>query len=79
MATITDAEWEDYKSRFNKSYANADEETMRRNLVAATKKIIDEHNLKYEAGEESYSMGLNDFSDKTPEEKGRMFGGRMAT
>ncbi|XP_075154167.1 protein CTLA-2-beta-like [Haematobia irritans] len=78
MATIKDEEWQDYKTRFNKSYMDANDEAKRRNLVALCKKQIDEHNVKYEAGKETYLMRLNGFSDKTTEENSRMCGCRPA-
>lgn len=37
-------------------------------LYKATKTRVDAHNKKYEAGESSYSQGINQFSDQTDEE-----------
>lgn len=42
---------------------------MRRDLVARQKASIDEHNQRYEAGEENFTYALNDYSDTTEEEK----------
>uniref|UniRef100_A0A1I8PLU3 Cathepsin propeptide inhibitor domain-containing protein n=1 Tax=Stomoxys calcitrans TaxID=35570 RepID=A0A1I8PLU3_STOCA len=76
MATLTDAEWEAYKTDMQKSYGSAQEEAMRRDLVAKSKQFVDEHNKKFEAGEVTFTCGLNGLSDHTPEEMERMHGYR---
>uniref|UniRef100_A0A1I8NPJ8 Cathepsin propeptide inhibitor domain-containing protein n=1 Tax=Stomoxys calcitrans TaxID=35570 RepID=A0A1I8NPJ8_STOCA len=68
MAKLTDAEWEAYKKQFNKSYADQEEDAMRRELVAKSRQFIEEHNKKFEAGEIRYTCGLNHLSDLKPEE-----------
>ncbi|XP_040612162.1 protein CTLA-2-beta-like [Mesocricetus auratus] len=62
-----DAEWEEWKRKFEKTYSQ-DEEGHRRALWEASKKEIDKHNVEYEQGKVSYSMSLNQFSDMTHEE-----------
>ncbi|XP_013101311.1 digestive cysteine proteinase 2-like [Stomoxys calcitrans] len=74
MATLTDEEWEAYKMQFNKAYADAEEDAMRRKLVDKNKQFVDEHNKKFQAGETTFECGLNHFSDRTPEENQRRFG-----
>ncbi|XP_040612164.1 protein CTLA-2-beta [Mesocricetus auratus] len=71
-----DAEWEEWKRKFEKTYSQ-DEEGYRRALWEANKKKIDEHNAEYEQGKVSYSMGLNQFSDMTNEESNKICCGRM--
>ncbi|XP_051050115.1 protein CTLA-2-beta-like [Phodopus roborovskii] len=62
-----DAEWEEWKKKFGKSYSQ-DEEGRRRALWEEKKKKIEKHNVEYEQGKVSYSLGLNQFSDMTDEE-----------
>ncbi|XP_013101312.1 crustapain-like [Stomoxys calcitrans] len=69
MDVLTDEEWEAYKLEFKKSYADEAEDAMRREIVAKYKAFIDEHNKRYEAGEESFTYELNSFSDITEAEK----------
>ncbi|CAH6796006.1 Ctla2a [Phodopus roborovskii] len=62
-----DAEWEEWKTKFEKSYS-PDEEKYRRSVWEEEKKKIEEHNSEYEQGKTSFSEGLNEFSDMTYEE-----------
>ncbi|XP_052583938.1 protein CTLA-2-beta-like isoform X1 [Peromyscus californicus insignis] len=62
-----DAEWEEWKMNFKKSYS-PDEEGHRRAVWEKNKKFIENHNADYEQGKTSFSMGLNGFSDMTLEE-----------
>ncbi|XP_040612161.1 protein CTLA-2-beta [Mesocricetus auratus] len=62
-----DAEWEEWKRKFEKTYSQ-DEEGHRRALWEEKKKKIDKHNVEYEQGKVSYSLRLNQFSDMTDEE-----------
>lgn len=65
---VTDEEWEDFKKNFEKSYKDADDEKKHRDIYMENKKSIAEHNAKYEKGEETYTKGINQFSDMTEEE-----------
>ncbi|XP_049519556.1 digestive cysteine proteinase 1-like isoform X2 [Dermacentor silvarum] len=60
--------WEEYKEKFHKSYSSEDEDSFRFDIFCKNVKMIEEHNAKYNRGEVSYSMGLNQFSDMTMEE-----------
>ncbi|XP_021035512.1 protein CTLA-2-beta isoform X2 [Mus caroli] len=62
-----DNEWEEWKTKFAKTY-RLDEERHRRLVWEESKKKIEAHNADYEKGKTSFSMGLNQFSDLTPEE-----------
>lgn len=53
----------DFKSTFRKSYSSEIEEQYRIDILSETRRKIAKHNLKYEAGEVSYEMGINQFSD----------------
>ncbi|KAK7812022.1 LOW QUALITY PROTEIN: hypothetical protein U0070_018582 [Myodes glareolus] len=63
-----DAEWEEWKKKFEKTYS-PNEEGHRRALWEENKKIIEKHNAEYEQGKTSYTMGLNQFSDMVSEKR----------
>ncbi|KAL1784234.1 cathepsin J [Sigmodon hispidus] len=62
-----DAEWEEWKMEFERTYS-PEEEVHRRAVWEKNKEFIDKHNADYEQGKTSFSLGLNDFADKTSEE-----------
>ncbi|EDL41306.1 protein CTLA-2-alpha isoform a precursor [Mus musculus] len=62
-----DNEWKEWKTKFAKAY-NLNEERHRRLVWEENKKKIEAHNADYEQGKTSFYMGLNQFSDLTPEE-----------
>ncbi|ALC42733.1 maker144 [Drosophila busckii] len=68
VACASAADWSAYKTRFGKSYRSLNEEQLRLRMFEKNKRIIEQHNKRFEAGEESYDMGLNEFSDLSFEE-----------
>jgi len=66
--TTDDALWKIFKTSFEKEYESSALESLRKNIFLDNKKIIDEHNERYEAGEVSFEMGINQFSDLTLKE-----------
>ncbi|XP_034101930.1 cathepsin L-like [Drosophila albomicans] len=69
LKDILKAEFNAFKLKHhNKTYQDASEELKRLQIFVENKKLIDTHNKRYVAGEESYEMGVNKFSDMTPEE-----------
>lgn len=65
------------QQKHNKVYRNDEEERRRRAIVLERKRIIEEHNKKYSAGEVEWSGQLNSMSDYTEEERTRCHGFRM--
>lgn len=55
------------QSKHNKNYSG-DEEPKRKEIFQQNLQKIKEHNKKYEAGEVTFLMGVNQFSDLTEEE-----------
>ncbi|XP_003513982.2 protein CTLA-2-beta isoform X1 [Cricetulus griseus] len=71
-----DAEWEEWKMKFEKTYS-PDEERYRRPVWEEEKKKVEKHNAEYEQGKTSFFMGLNEFSDMTFEEFRKMCCGNV--
>lgn len=44
------------------------ENQLRKRIFLASKQMIEEHNEKYKAGEETFEMGLNKYSDLSHDE-----------
>ncbi|KAM8708761.1 hypothetical protein ACLKA7_015690 [Drosophila subpalustris] len=61
-------EWEDFKLTHNKTYGTESEEQLRWRIFKANKEIIDRHNERYAAGQETFEMGINEFTDLLPKE-----------
>ncbi|XP_072400161.1 protein CTLA-2-beta-like isoform X2 [Diabrotica undecimpunctata] len=68
--------WPKYKKDFNRSYS-AEEDTKRFKIFKEKYNEIQAHNKKYEAGQVTWTAGLNDFTDKTPEELKHLHGLRV--
>nr|BAN20108.1 cathepsin L [Riptortus pedestris] len=61
-------DWHGFKQYFSKTYNNLSEEKYRLGIYLKNKKIIEDHNQKFNEGRVSFSMQLNQFGDLTPEE-----------
>lgn len=69
--------WNEFKQTHGKTYATAEEETLRFNIFADNHRKIDEHNRDFEAGRVSFELGMNQFGDLTNGEfRARMNGFR---
>ncbi|XP_076255628.1 digestive cysteine proteinase 1-like [Rhynchophorus ferrugineus] len=64
--------WSEFKLKHTKSYQDKVEETKRFAIFQNNLKKIEEHNARYETGEETYQMGITKFADMTSEEFGAM-------
>ncbi|CAG9860774.1 unnamed protein product [Phyllotreta striolata] len=60
--------WNKFKVDFQKNYQNVEEETNRFQIFQDKLREIEEHNARYDRGEVSYYLGINQFSDYTHEE-----------
>ncbi|CAH1391952.1 unnamed protein product [Nezara viridula] len=67
-ATPIKEQWTSFKRQHGKSYHNAEEEQLRMAIFSETLKTIEEHNAKYEAGQSTYYLVMNQFGDMLPEE-----------
>ena len=52
------------QAEFSKDYSSEIEEQLRKKVFLDNVETIQKHNQLYEAGEKSYEMGINEFSDK---------------
>jgi len=59
--------WGSFKTQFGKNYAGK-EETVRRMIFEKNVETIRKHNLEFDLGLHSYTLGLNKFADMTLEE-----------
>merc|ERR1712191_14986 len=61
-AASLNTEWNQFKSRFGKSYT-ATEEARRMAIFKENKAFVERHNLDHQAGRETYSVAMNKFTD----------------
>lgn len=57
-----------FQQDHGKTYKSLREEKLRSDVFESNVKIIKEHNVRYEKGEHSWYMGVNQFTDLTDEE-----------
>ncbi|XP_053205504.1 procathepsin L-like [Panonychus citri] len=62
------SEFASFKAKHNKNYAHPKEESYRYQVFAKNLKKINEHNDRHAKGLETYSMGINAFTDMTFDE-----------
>lgn len=62
-------EWMKFRAEYNKIFNNASEEVMRLGTWLENKKLIEEHNEKFDNGEVLYQMTINQFTDMPKEER----------
>ncbi|RXG70928.1 Protein CTLA-2-alpha, partial [Armadillidium vulgare] len=73
--TTVDKEWEAYKIKFEKQYSPK-EDARHHEIFKTTKKIVEEHNKKFEDGKVTFTMAINKFADLDEEELKRYRGGK---
>ncbi|XP_072316118.1 protein CTLA-2-beta-like [Eucyclogobius newberryi] len=62
-----DAQWEEYKKKFNKAY-EPEEDVIRKGLWEAKLKEVEIHNKEADEGKHTWWKGINQFSDLKPDE-----------
>ncbi|XP_033836323.1 protein CTLA-2-beta-like [Periophthalmus magnuspinnatus] len=62
-----DTQWEEYKKKFGKVY-DQEEDKVRRGLWEEALKEVEAHNKEADAGKHTWWKGINQFSDKKPDE-----------
>jgi len=71
--------WNLFKAVHEKVYSSDAEEMLRKEIFLNNVAKIEEHNLKYEAGEESFKLGVNQFTDMLESEVKSMMNGFKAS
>ncbi|KAG8560358.1 hypothetical protein GDO81_014939, partial [Engystomops pustulosus] len=63
-----DDHWKLWKSANGKKYKHENEDLQRRAVWEDNFKFVNKHNLEYDLGQQSYTVGMNDLADKTSAE-----------
>ncbi|XP_023020969.1 cathepsin L-like proteinase [Leptinotarsa decemlineata] len=71
---VSDEEWNSYKQKFNKKYNTPQDDALHRSIYEKNVQKIDAHNQRFKAGQETWEMGINQFTDMTEEESKKSFG-----
>ncbi|XP_055857230.1 digestive cysteine proteinase 1-like [Episyrphus balteatus] len=66
--SCTDASWAEYKAKFNKNYPDPAEDLRHHNIYCEKLAQINEHNAKFQKGESTFEMGVNQFTDMSAKE-----------
>lgn len=61
-------EWNEFKAKFNRTYKQPSEESKRFQIFAENCEKIQVHNDLYEAGNETFKLGINRYGDLTYDE-----------
>lgn len=61
-------QWRDFKSKYNKTYTNFEEEIQRFKVFKDNCRKFSEHNKKFEEGAVTFKLGVNKDADQTVEE-----------
>ena len=69
--------WAEYKSKFGKSYEDAEAENTHMTAFLGKLQLIERHNRLYRQGKRTFKLGINHLTDLTPQEYQRMNGLRF--
>ncbi|KAG7178289.1 Digestive cysteine proteinase 3-like 5 [Homarus americanus] len=67
-ATETLTSWKLFKARYGRQYESLVEENYRYGIFKKNEERVNNHNLKHERGEVTFTMAMNQFGDMTNEE-----------
>jgi C1A family cysteine protease len=57
------SQWESFKRQYGKSYTNQEEDDRHRRMWQDSKTMVQEHNQKFNRGESTFEMEVNEFAD----------------
>jgi hypothetical protein len=60
--------WSQWKGKYNKKYKSSEEESLRREIFKQRVDYVNQHNERYENGDESFELGIYGYADRTREE-----------
>lgn len=69
-----DSEWSNFKKNYGRVYRSSYEEQFRKQIFSDNLELIDQHNQLYNEGKSSYTLGINQFGDKSISEFRRLNG-----
>ncbi|GAA43174.2 cysteine proteinase 3, partial [Clonorchis sinensis] len=69
--------WEKFRVEFNRKYTDSQEQINRLNVFCQSFMRVREHNKAYEEGRVTFKRGINEFSDRFPDERQHACGGRI--
>lgn len=72
---VLNEEWNEFKAKYNKTYADKSEDNYRFKLFLENKHKIAKHNKRFADGLHSYTLGLNKYSDMSHQEFVRTMNG----
>jgi C1A family cysteine protease len=75
----SDNDWIRFQSKYGKSYRLASEVATRRAIWESNLKQINQHNEEFAKGQQTYTLGENEFADMTFEEFSKQYLGISAT
>ncbi|KAF6215881.1 hypothetical protein GE061_000216 [Apolygus lucorum] len=67
--SVSVLDWEAYKSLYGKNYEDPEEDAMRKMTYEMNLEKFEAHNARHQQGLESYTMGVNHFSDWSDSEQ----------
>ncbi|CAH1389724.1 unnamed protein product [Nezara viridula] len=73
LATCLAKDWKSFKVNFNKMYTGLSEELKRMAAYEANKMWVENHNKRYENGQVSFKVAMNEFGDLDDEEFGKKY------
>ncbi|KAL7734839.1 hypothetical protein ACLKA6_011120 [Drosophila palustris] len=76
---VLKAEFKSFKVSHGKIYKDISEELKRLQIFKDNKELIESHNKRFVAGEETYEMGVNEFTDMSSSEFERLMLTNMNT
>jgi len=69
---VLKAEFRSFREKHAKIYKDIGEESKRMQIFKDNMEVIENHNKRFAAGEETYEMGVNEFTDMSPSEFKRL-------
>jgi len=69
---VLKAEFRSFRDKHARIYKDIGEELRRMQIFKDNMEVIENHNKRFAAGEETYEMGVNEFTDMSPSEFERL-------
>nr|AAM96000.1 cathepsin L precursor [Metapenaeus ensis] len=68
VAVAVASPWQDFKVQYGRHYGTAREDLYRQSVFEQNQQFIEDHNAKFENGEVTFTLKMNQFGDMTSEE-----------